>query len=550
MKKRSGFLLLFMAAAIQWSLCVLTCASDSNASPARNNVYGSMGGAIPTADADYEGGFTVGAGYEGAIGDSFSLGVYAGGVVGETTGGFEFLLKPRFYPFKSSLEKLFIGGNVGINMYEKEVSNGYSYDGYSYGYSYEPAFDFIAGLNLGYKFVLGRFPVFGSNVGFSLEPSIGYDFLPGRITAGVAFGYVWGGTAPTPAPRPVAAAPRTADTGLYLGIIGFNETLSRREIAILNSGNRSQFQQFITSLRIGPATGLYHAVDSAISMLEAAGLPDDLVSVSIVTFTDGLDNISIELNPNYSTRDSFRDGLQNRIANTTIKGLSIDAYSVGVQGGDVRDEAAFRAGLMALATANGANPLGRNVYFSRDMTEVNAAFRTIAGELNKRNLLQSIKLRITGGYDDGTRIRFTFDNVTDRTIGNSNSYIEGTYRRVGSSRSLENVVFHGLSSSSGTTITGEVTGTYVNFTFENVKTDTDTLVEMRNAQQWEYLPSMSLWQRNSEFNPLSDSQTIVDRKSAVILLVLDCTTSLTAGGANGFEEMKAAANTFLNTLTN
>jgi len=530
MKKCAIFLLFILV----FSSTVSLFAGGNRETPMTNNAYLYAGGAIPVA-SDF-GGFAIGLGYEHAFGSVFALGAYAGLVTGDMGDGYDFLLKPRIYPAGAALEKFFLGANVGL------------------GHS-----DFTAGLNLGYKIVFGD-----KSWGISLEPSLGYDVMPlnsfdiyaGRFNIGVALGYAFGGAvsepapAPPPAPIPVAA-PRKAETGLYLGIIGFNETLSVRKISILNSGNKSQFQQFITNLKIGPATGLYHAVDNAVTMLvmEKEVLPDDLEFVSIVTFTDGLDNISIELNKNYSTRDSFRDGLQSRIASTKIKGLPIDATSVGIQGGDVRDQVAFRAGLMALASPNSANPLGRSVYFSKDMTEVNAAFSNIAKELNKRSQLQSIRLRITGGYDDGTRIRFTFDNVTDRTIGNSNIYIEGTYRRVGNNRSLENVVYRGLNSTSGTTIRGQVTGTFVYFNFENVTTNSGDLVEIRRAQQWEYLSSMSLWQRNSEFNPQSDSETKVDRKSAVIVLVLDCTTSLTAGGANGFEEMKAAANTFINTLT-
>jgi len=549
-----GMLVTVLALGLVFTGCATAsqenAAGGNHESSAKSNVYASMGVAN---------GFTLGAGYERALGDSFSLGVYTG-LVASDVPEFDLLIKPRFYFSKSALEKFFIGANIGLNMYDHEYVGIVSdYWGDHIEERYETVLDFVAGLNFGYKFVFGS-----RSGGFSLEPSIGYDFLPfringkyespgrpfGRVNVGVTFGFSWGGggAAPVPVPRPVAA-PRKTDTGLYLGIIGFNETLSRREIAILNAGNRSQFQQFVTGLRIGPATGLYHAVDNAISMLEAANLPDDLVSVSIVTFTDGLDNASLDLNPNYATRDLFRDGVQNRISNTMIKGLPIDAYSVGIQGGDVRDREAFIAGLRALATVD-PKTSERNVSLAENMNAVNEAFGSIAKSLYQRSQLQSIVLRIPGGYDDGDRIRFTFDNVTDTTIGNSNIYIEGTYRRVGSSRSLENVVFRGLNSTSGTRITGEVTGTYVNFTFENVTTDSGVLVDVRNAQQWEYLPSMSLWQRNSEFNPLSDSQTIVKEQSAVIVLVLDCTTSLTAGGADGFEQMKAAANTFLNTLTN
>ena len=329
------------------------------------------------------------------------------------------------------------------------------------------------------------------------------------------------------------------ETGLYMGIIGFNESVTKKEIGLLNSGNKSQFQTFINSLTSKAATGLYYAVDNGLNMLQSATLPNDLTNVAIVTFTDGLDNVSIDLNTNYNSRDAYRDALRNRISTTKIKNLNINAYSIGIRGGDVQDIDAFRAGLDALASTG-------NRYEVSSMAEVNNTFRTIANSLYNESQTQSVKLRITSGYDDGTKIRFTFDSVTD--AANSNLYIEGTYKRNSSNRSLENVVYQGLSSSSGTTVSGSLSGVYATFTFQNVSTSSGGNVNTQNTQQWEYVTSQSRWQKNSEFGQTGDTETIVDRKSAVIMLVLDCTTSLDAGGANGFSQMKVAANNFIDVL--
>ena len=330
------------------------------------------------------------------------------------------------------------------------------------------------------------------------------------------------------------------ETGLYLGIIGFNENITTKDIGLLTNSNKSQFQGFVSDLTMKPATGLYYAVDNAINKLGSATLPNDLVNVAIVTFTDGLDNASIELNTRYNSRDAYRDAVRNRINSTKVKNLNINAYSIGIKGGDVTDVDAFRAGLVALAS----NP--NNAKEVTSMTEVNNTFREIANSLYNESQSQSIKLKITGGYDDGDKIRFTFDNVTD--AANSNFYIEGTYRRSGNSRSLQNIVYQGLSSNSGATVSGDVSGVFVTFTFENTSTTSGGDVSTQNTQQWGYITSQNRWQRNSEFNPSGDSETIVERKSAVIMLVLDCTSSLDASGANGFRDMKSAANNFINVL--
>lgn len=71
--------------------------------------------------------------------------------------------------------------------------------------------------------------------------------------------------------------------------------------------------------------------------------------------------------------------------------------------------------------------------------------------------------------------------------------------------------------------------------------------DIQNVQQWEYVPSTDQWQRNSEFGQAGDVETIVDKKSAVVMLVLDCTTSL---GTDDFKLMKSAATNFIKILTN
>lgn len=184
------------------------------------------------------------------------------------------------------------------------------------------------------------------------------------------------------------------EKGLYLGILGFNETIYPRPISALSRDNKDQFQSFINRLTTEPATGLYYSVDNAINMLKAATKPNDLVNVSIVTFTDGLDNVSIELNTKYSSRDAYRDAVNNRIRTTKIENLNINAYSIGIRGGDVSDVTAFRAGLNALASNSS------NAYEVTSMSEVNSRFSEIAGSLYNEIRTQSVKLRIPGGYED------------------------------------------------------------------------------------------------------------------------------------------------------
>ena len=334
------------------------------------------------------------------------------------------------------------------------------------------------------------------------------------------------------------------EQGLWLGIIGFNNNITTREISLLTRSNIGEFQTFVDRLTIGPATGLYYAVDNAINMLQGAAFPDDLANVSLVTFTDGLDNISIELNQNFNSRDEYRDFLRDRISNDKVGNLPINAFSIGIQGGDVVNVPAFRAGLAALASSP------NNVHEVTSMTDVNNIFREIANSLYFESQRHILSLRFPGGFDDGDKIRFTFDlalNVEDATM--SNLYIEGVFRRSGTSRWLENIKYEGMRSSSGTRVDGSLDAGFVTFNFENlISIATGNIVSRDFVRQWEYIASESEWQGNSEFDQAGETQIDIETRSAIIMLVLDCTLSLDAGGANGFRLMKNAANDFINEL--
>lgn len=333
--------------------------------------------------------------------------------------------------------------------------------------------------------------------------------------------------------------------GMYMGIIGFNDRVNIRNISFLSDyvsiDNKDVFQNFVNTLEMRPATGLYYSVDSAINILQSAVFPSDLVNVYMITFTDGLDNVSIDLNPKYNSRDAYRDAIKNRIATQKVNNIPITAYSIGVAGSDVVDIDAFRDGLSAIAS-DGPN-------YTKEvssMDEVNSTFREIASSLVNVNQMQDISLQIPGGYDDSTKIRFTFDYVSEANY--SDMYIEGVYRREGNSRYLEDVNYVGLKCSNEGNVGGIVSdNVYVTFSFKNIKrTDTDNMVSTDYIKQWEYLPAQSRWQPNSEFDNENAVAVEVNKQSAVIMLVLDCTSSL---NNSGFVEMKRAVNNFISALT-
>ena len=323
------------------------------------------------------------------------------------------------------------------------------------------------------------------------------------------------------------------DNGIYLGIMGFNQQLYSYPISKLTTESKAGFDSFIDNLAMKNGTLLYYSVDQTINTMQSVDLPADLSTAAIVTFTDGLDQGSIMMNVAYQDNTEYLNAVNSRIKNETIGGQTITAYSIGIRGQDVADVTTFQNNLKKLASSP------ENATEVTSMAEVNAKFREIAEQLSQSNFVQTINLKMPG-VSNGTVIRFTFDNVSSAT--KSALYIEGTFNL--GSRSLENVKYVGLSSSSGTEIKGVVDGIFVTFTFENVHTNNNILIDNQFTDEWMYIPSNNIWQINSEFDKNENSDIVTERSSAAIMLVLDCSSSL----ANDFVKAQSNAKDFINTL--
>lgn len=331
--------------------------------------------------------------------------------------------------------------------------------------------------------------------------------------------------------------------GVYLGIIGFNQQLYTKEIKLLNSSTSWVFTDFIDGLAPGMGTGLYYADYTALKELKSFGEPPKLKNVALVTFTDGLDNVSTATNQtdpeNYGSISAYREALHNKIMNDKVHGKSITAYSIGLKGNDVTDNQEFSLNLQKLASSP------NNVFEVSNMTEALQRFAEIAKALYSVTTTTSLAVDVPGGYDDGQLIRFTFDNVDNAT--SSSKYIEATYKRTSNGRSLENVSYHGFAQGA-TVLTSVSQGVYYRFKFDNlayVGGESVSETDMNRIKLWKKTTNGG-WDRETEFSPGSSSNVVEDKSSALIMLVLDCTTSL----GNDFSRMQSGAKSFVNTLAN
>ena len=325
------------------------------------------------------------------------------------------------------------------------------------------------------------------------------------------------------------------ESGIYLGVTGFNDDLYTYPVMRLTESSVGGFRDFVDNLTMKYGTLLYYSVDQAINALQSSTLPPDISNAAIVTFTDGLDQGSMMKDVPYSDDTEYLAALKGRITDEKIAGLPITAYSIGIRGNDVKDVAMFTANLNQLASA----PESEHATEVSSMSEVNAKFKEIAEQLSKSSYLQTINLTMPG-VSNGTKVRFTFDNVKDAS--DSELYIEGIFNL--KARTLENVTYQGMTSTSGTTLKGTVEGIFVSFSIEGVRTADNKLIDSKFTDEWTYITSNGSWQINSEFDKTQNSEVITERSSAVIMLILDCSSSL----GDDFKVAQANAKNFIDTL--
>lgn len=325
--------------------------------------------------------------------------------------------------------------------------------------------------------------------------------------------------------------------GLYMGIIGFNEDIiDKGDMSLLAPNTKSSFISFVNGLTTKKSTVLYYGVDQALDKLTSTSFPNDLGNVAVVTFTDGLDQGSLPMvDYKYGSRDEYRTYLNSRIKSTKVQGLPLSAYTIGLRGGDVTDYEGFKKNLVSLASSEG------NATEVTDMNAVNSRFQEIANQLISITETKGLSIKFPK-LDDGQTYRFTFDNVSN--AAQSKVYIEG--RMNVRENTLNNVKYVGLTCASGTSIQGKADGRIkVVFDFEDVKMADGTALSLDYIN--EYYLEGSYWQVNSEFDKGEDIEVTVERSSAAIMLVLDCSSSLQSDG-DKFTEMKTHAKAFIETL--
>lgn len=330
--------------------------------------------------------------------------------------------------------------------------------------------------------------------------------------------------------------PDYSDSGIYLGILGFNQALYTCPVTLLTPTSVSQAKSFIDGLQMKNGTILYYAADNGLVNMQAASYPGNLASASLVTFTDGLDQGSLMMNWDYDTDEKYLSAVSTRIRKGSVAGLPLSAYSIGIKGNDVTNVTKFKDNLTKLASSE------ENAYEISNMSELNSKFESIANLASVAvEYTHDVTLAIPG-LPDGTKVRFTFDNVSGAE--ESQIYIEGTFNL--KYRSLTGVTYHGLTCASGTSVTGTVDDIFVRFVFSKVRCNDRKELTRDYLKQWQCEKGSSKWQINSEFDKMADTDIDVTfvQKSAAVYLVLDCSNSL----GSQFSTMKTYVKDFIQKL--
>ncbi|MDR2510220.1 MAG: SPOR domain-containing protein [Spirochaetaceae bacterium] len=323
--------------------------------------------------------------------------------------------------------------------------------------------------------------------------------------------------------------------GIYMGLAFFSNKVDTPPalIALDPAGRREIIERLNVNYNAARTNGtaLFYAEHIALESLfklERQGrLPPNIDSVNVITFTDGLDTSStdVALPPPSSDvsfagkqTNSYMNYISQQLKTRRVGGKKLNAWAIGIPGRDVTNDAEFTRTLEAVASSPA------NVAYLNDLAQIEGQLMTIADRLNIWTPV--VKLTFTTpAYSVGTIVRITLDDYIS-SAGESGRYFEG--RIAYDDNANRNYMLSGLTGKGVTIparmpIEGKRTPKGIEYTITlNDAVDENTLM------QWYRQPGSNggVWQLNSEFDKSKISDFTSSRKSALIYLVLDCSSSL------------------------
>ena len=328
------------------------------------------------------------------------------------------------------------------------------------------------------------------------------------------------------------------DSGIYMGVTSFNTTLRTLPIQRLSDTTKNTFFDFINGLQMDNATLLYYAVEKSIDALGNPTYPDNLSNAILITFTDGLDQGSLAMNPAPKNWRNYAAQLHTKIGNTKIQELPLKAYTIGLKSADVLDDEQFMLNLTQLASDDS------KAHSVANIAEVENELTKIYEELNSRTTKRTISITVPM-MSDGDKYRLTLDGTNaSSSAKDSKRWIQGTFSI--DDYSLNNIEYYGVSSSSGTKVKGKLNGLYLTFTFDDCRDETGNILDIKDEDidEWIYIPSRDDWQHNVEMMREGVIKVEDIKTSAAIMFALDASKSL----GDLFPALKTTAINFIKRL--
>ena len=129
---------------------------------------------------------------------------------------------------------------------------------------------------------------------------------------------------------------------IHIGIIGFSTIQQTRfyDLQPLTYYTSFQMKSFVDELTQGNGTALYYSFDKAFDMTQDyANKLKKFSGAAIVSFTDGLDNGSINREKRIGSKENYYKHIKENVLYQSINGIPFLSYTIFVEGGaDVKDD--------------------------------------------------------------------------------------------------------------------------------------------------------------------------------------------------------------------
>jgi cell division protein FtsN len=354
--------------------------------------------------------------------------------------------------------------------------------------------------------------------------------------------------------------------GIYIGIISFsgkvkditqNPDGSPALVLLDGTGRQALIENLNRDYLPSKANGtaLYYAGHKALANLadmnNKNSLPSNVDSVTVITFTDGTDTSSTDadfkplegmngFNNAAKYRSFIKQQFNGNVIGKRIPGVKkFRAWAVGIPGKDIQNEAEFTETLLSVASAPDH---AEEIY---EFSQLNAKLMGIADEL--LNLYRPrINLTIsTPAYPVGTLLRITFDDYPSPDISEHYIDLRVSWDAAEKTYAINPVDSQGTAIADGRRrVYGKRNEAGIDYTLMLSADFNES-----NVMQWYIQPGEETfgWMQNSEFITKKTADFTHERKSEIIYLVLDSSSSL---AEKEVTEIRQAVTLFINKLYN